>query len=77
MEYEDKSLKSQLKRADKTKSLYAAILGNEELSRNQILIRDLDRQQQEEIPLPKFLDYFLERYQKINLTTVPVSRNFV
>jgi histidyl-tRNA synthetase len=65
MEYEDKSLKSLLRRAGKTGSVYAAILGNEELSRNQILIRDLDRQQQEEIPLSKFLDYFLERYPKI------------
>ena len=65
MEYEDKSLKSLLRRAGKTGSVYAAILGNEELSRNQILIRDLGRQQQEEIPLSNFLDYFLERYPKI------------
>jgi histidyl-tRNA synthetase len=64
MEYEDKSLKSQLKRADKIKSHYAAILGTEELNKNQILIRNLNDQSQELIPIPHFLDYFLERYLK-------------
>ncbi|MBI4765269.1 MAG: histidine--tRNA ligase [Deltaproteobacteria bacterium] len=64
MEYEDKSLKSQLKRADKIKSHYAAILGTEELNKNQILIRNLNDQSQEFIPIPHFLDYFLERYYK-------------
>jgi histidyl-tRNA synthetase len=64
MEYEDKSLKSQLKRADKAKSHYAAILGTDELNKDQILIRNLDNQNQETIPIPQFLDYFLERYDK-------------
>jgi histidyl-tRNA synthetase len=64
MEYEDKSLKRQLKRADKTKSRYAAILGAEELNKDQILIRNLNTQSQEVIPIPQFLDYFLERYLK-------------
>ncbi len=62
MEYEDKSLKSQLKRADKTKSPYVAILGTEELNRDRILIRNLNTQNQEEIPIPQFLNYFLEKY---------------
>jgi histidyl-tRNA synthetase len=64
MEYEDKSLKSQIKRADKTKSPYVAILGTEELDKDQILIRNLNTQSQETIPIPQFLDYFLERYDK-------------
>lgn len=62
MEYEDKSLKSQLKRADKAKSPYAAILGTEELNKDRILIRNLNTQSQEEIPIPQFMDYFLEKY---------------
>ena len=62
MEYEDKSLKSQLKRADKTRSPYVAILGTEELNRDRILIRNLNTQDQEEIPIPQFLNYFLEKY---------------
>ncbi|OGP49359.1 MAG: histidine--tRNA ligase [Deltaproteobacteria bacterium RBG_13_43_22] len=64
MDYEDKSLKSQLKRADKVKSRFAAILGTEELNKDRILIRNLDTQSQEAIPIPQFLDYFLERYLK-------------
>ncbi len=64
IDYEDKSLKSQLKRADKTKSPYVAVLGTEELNKDQILIRNLDTQNQETIPIPQFLDYFLERYNK-------------
>lgn len=64
MEYEDKSLKSLLKRADKTKSPYVAILGSEELSRDKILIRNLNTKNQEEIPIPQFLNYFLEKYHQ-------------
>jgi histidyl-tRNA synthetase len=62
MEYEDKSLKSLLKRADKAKIPYAAILGTDELTNDRILIRNLYTQQQEEIPIPQFLDYFLGKY---------------
>jgi histidyl-tRNA synthetase len=61
MEYEDKSLKSQLKRADKHKSRYAAILGSEELNRGSILIRNLATQVQEEIPLDRFVDYLVRK----------------
>jgi histidyl-tRNA synthetase len=61
MEYEDKSLKSLLRRADKAGSPYVAIMGSEELKKDTILIRDLNRQTQEEIPLSRFMDYFLER----------------
>jgi histidyl-tRNA synthetase len=64
MEYDDKSLKSQLKRADKLRSSYAAILGSEELKKDRILIRNLNTQSQEHIPIPQFLDYFLERQDK-------------
>jgi histidyl-tRNA synthetase len=62
MEYEEKSLKSLLRRADKAKCPYVAILGTEELKRDRILIRNLNSQSQEEIPIPQFLDYFLEKY---------------
>jgi histidyl-tRNA synthetase len=62
MEYEDKSLKSLLRRADKAKCPYVAILGSEELDRDRIMIRNLNTQTQEEIPIPQFLDYFLGKY---------------
>jgi histidyl-tRNA synthetase len=61
MEYEDRSLKSLLRRADKAASRFVAILGSEELKKDAILIRDLIRQTQEEIPLSRFMDFFLER----------------
>ncbi|HMK65411.1 MAG TPA: histidine--tRNA ligase [Thermodesulfobacteriota bacterium] len=62
MEYEDKSLKSQLRRADKAKCPYVAILGTEELLKGRIMIRNLNTQAQDEIPIPNFLDYFLGKY---------------
>lgn len=62
MEYEDKSLKSQLRRADKLKIPFVAILGTEELNRDQIVIRNLNTQSQEEIPIHRFLDYFFEKF---------------
>jgi histidyl-tRNA synthetase len=64
MEYEDKSLKSLLRRADKAQSPYAAILGTDELNRDRILIRNLNTKEQEEIPIPQFLNYFLEKHLK-------------
>jgi histidyl-tRNA synthetase len=64
MEYEDRSLKSLLRRADKSQSPYVAILGTDELSREQILIRNLETKEQEEIPIPQFLNYFLEKHHK-------------
>ncbi|MEW6186535.1 MAG: histidine--tRNA ligase [Thermodesulfobacteriota bacterium] len=64
MEYEEKSLKSQLKRADKLKSAFAAILGSEELKNDRIVIRNLNSQNQDLIPIPQFLDYFLDRLDK-------------
>jgi histidyl-tRNA synthetase len=62
MEYEDKSLKSQLRRADKAGGPFVAIMGTEELLKDRILIRNLNTQIQEEIPIPQFLDYFLGKY---------------
>jgi histidyl-tRNA synthetase len=64
MDYEDRSLKSLLKRADKAKSTYVAILGSDELSRDQILIRNLNTKDQKEIPIPQFLNFFLEKHTK-------------
>jgi histidyl-tRNA synthetase len=62
MEYDDKSLKSQLRRADKANCPYVAILGTEELLKDRILIRNLNTQVQDDIPIPQFLDYFLGKY---------------
>ncbi|MCX5906019.1 MAG: histidine--tRNA ligase, partial [Deltaproteobacteria bacterium] len=54
LDYEGKSLKSQMRKADKMKSPYVAILGEEELVGNKIVIRNMATKDQEEVPLPEF-----------------------
>lgn len=51
MEYEDKSLKSQMRRADKVGARYVAILGDQEIAKKSIALKDLTAGSQEEIPI--------------------------
>jgi len=51
LDYEGKSLKSQMRRADKLKSRYTLILGQEELNRGKALLRNMGTKSQEEIPM--------------------------
>jgi histidyl-tRNA synthetase len=51
MDYEDKSLKSQLKRADKLGVKYTIIIGEEELKRGLIKVRDMRKSTEEEMNL--------------------------
>lgn len=55
LDYEGKSLKSQMRKADKLKSFYAAILGEEELAGNRIVLRNMATKAQEELPLLEFV----------------------
>ena len=43
MDYAGRSLKSQMKRADKLKSLYTLILGEREIAENKALLRNMHR----------------------------------
>jgi len=52
MDYEGKSLKSQLRRADKLRARFVLILGEDELKRQVAQLRDMDASTQEEVPLP-------------------------
>ena len=52
MDYEGKSLKSQLRRADKLRARFVLILGEDELNRQVAQLRDMDASTQEEVPLP-------------------------
>ena len=54
--YSDKSLKSQLKLADKLKAQKTIIVGEEELSRKSVLVRDMVSQTQTEIPIIKITE---------------------
>jgi histidyl-tRNA synthetase len=61
MDYADKSLKSQLKRADKLNSSFALIMGDKEIDEKQVLLRNMQTKDQQTIPL----DYLLESIIKI------------
>lgn len=51
MDYENKSLKSQLKRADKLGVKYTIIIGDEELRRGKVKVRDMKQSTEEEMDL--------------------------
>jgi histidyl-tRNA synthetase len=56
LDYEGKSLKSQMRRADKLKVRYVLILGEEELKRGKAVLRDMESKSQEEVPINSLLD---------------------
>jgi histidyl-tRNA synthetase len=55
MDYTDKSLKSQLKRADKLNSSFALIMGDKEMDEKQVLLRNMQTKDQQTIPLDDLL----------------------
>jgi histidyl-tRNA synthetase len=56
LDYEGKSLKSQMRRADKLRAPYVLILGEEELKKGRAVLRNMDAKSQEEIPLNNLLE---------------------
>ena len=59
MNYSDKSLKSQMKRADKLNSSFTLILGDEEIEKNSVKLRDMNSKKQEILPLDKLPETLL------------------
>jgi histidyl-tRNA synthetase len=55
MDYADKSLKSQLKRADKLNSSFAIIMGDKEIDEKQVILRNMQTKDQQTIPLDDLL----------------------
>ena len=51
LDYEGRSLKSQMRRADKLGSRYVLILGDDEIERNQAQLRDMQEKTQSVLPL--------------------------
>jgi histidyl-tRNA synthetase len=51
MEGEEKSLKSQMRRADKLKSAAVLIVGEEELNKRRVIVRDMASKEQTEVAL--------------------------
>lgn len=55
MDYADKSLKSQLKRADKLNSSFTLIFGDKEIEEKLVLLRNMNTKDQQKIPLDSLL----------------------
>ena len=61
MDYDGKSLKAQLREADKAGCQYVAILGEAELKQGTITLKDLDGKSQESVPLDQFAGTVAQR----------------
>jgi histidyl-tRNA synthetase len=64
MDYQGRSLKSQMKRANRLEAPYVVMLGENELSSGAAILRDMSTKNQEEIPLDRLVETFV---QKMNL----------
>ncbi|OLN32273.1 histidine--tRNA ligase [Desulfosporosinus metallidurans] len=64
MDLQGRNLKAQLKAANRQSARYALILGEEELERNMLLIRDLTLGEQSEVPLVKAVEELNKKYQR-------------
>lgn len=60
-DYQDRKLKAQFKAADRLNVKYVAVLGEDELAKNVINIKDMATGTQEEVGLSNFIEYLLER----------------
>ena len=58
-----RSLKSQMRYASSLGATFALILGDEEISRGMIVLRNLDLGEQKEIPLSEIVQYMSDRLQ--------------
>ncbi len=65
LDYEGKSLKSQMRRADKLKARYVLILGEDELKRGKAALRDMKTKSQEEISMSNILAVIKEKVREI------------
>jgi histidyl-tRNA synthetase len=64
----DRSLKSQLKSADRAQVPYTVILGEEELQAGKAAVREMSRGQQIEVPLSELVSWLQERFTSKNQT---------
>jgi histidyl-tRNA synthetase len=61
LDYEGKSLKSQMRKADKLKARYVLIMGEEELKKGRAVLRNMVDKSQEEIPMEGLLNALKEK----------------
>jgi len=65
LDYEGKSLKSQMRKADKMKSPYVIILGEEELKNNRVILRNMATKDQEEVPFEEIVSRVMRGRGKV------------
>ena len=61
---EGKSLKSQMRQADKRKAHFVVILGEEELARNEIVLRDMKTSEQKDVKIKDLTKVLLSHIKK-------------
>jgi histidyl-tRNA synthetase len=64
IDYEGRSLKAQMRRADKCDARYVLIIGEEEQRTGQAILRDMEEKKQEEIPLPSIFEEIVRRVKR-------------
>ena len=64
MDLQGRNLKAQLKAANRQNARYALILGEEELEKNILILRDLSLGEQSEVPLGKAVEELTKKYQR-------------
>jgi histidyl-tRNA synthetase len=65
LDYEGKSLKSQMRRADKLKARYVLILGEEELKKGNVVLRNMETKSQEELPIKDLLNVIIDKVKRV------------
>jgi histidyl-tRNA synthetase len=65
MEYSDKSLKSQMKRANKLGASHVLIVGEQEMQQNTATLRNMANKEQVDLPMPDLAARLIERFQKV------------
>jgi histidyl-tRNA synthetase len=63
MDHEGRSMKNQLKQADKQKARFALILGENELEKRQAALKDMNTGEQETVVLPEIFENWAEAIQ--------------
>ena len=64
MGYDEKSLRSQLRRANRLGAAFTVMLGERELAAGKVALKDMQGGEQDEVPLAEVISYIQERAQK-------------
>ena len=64
MDLGNKSLKSQMKRADRLGAAYVLILGDDELKKEAALLRNMQTKEQESIPIDNLVENLKKKLRK-------------